>query len=140
MNLEDREMLRRGFFISVRLSEERNRLRLTQDEVARCCSVSASTVRAWEKERAIPCDKLALLISIGFDVQYIISGCYSVNMDQVGLGHGECKPLSHAAKQGSESSYEQELLMGYRELSDDEQRNVRVFINALTKKGADDCQ
>jgi transcriptional regulator with XRE-family HTH domain len=124
-------VIRQGFFISVRLREERERLGLTQDNVATFCSVAASTVRDWEKERAIPGDKLALLISCGFDVQYVLSGCHSVNMDQVGLLHGEGKPLEHAADPGSKTFEEQSLLIDYRRLDELARSHVRILARAL---------
>ncbi len=67
MHPEDKSVFRR-------LAIERERLKLLQDQVAKHCNVSKKTVGRWEKNTAIPADKLALLNQLGFDVQFIITG------------------------------------------------------------------
>lgn len=60
--------------VFLRLKNERLRLNLGQSDIANATDVSLKTVQRWEKEIAIPSDKLALLAKFGADVQYIITG------------------------------------------------------------------
>ena len=62
-----------------RLKNERLRLGLGQSDVANATDVSLKTVQRWEKEIAIPSDKLALLVNLGVDAQYIVTGRRSSN-------------------------------------------------------------
>jgi len=57
-----------------RLKNERLRLGLGQSDVADATDVSLKTVQRWEKEIAIPSDKLSLLANLGVDVQYVVIG------------------------------------------------------------------
>lgn len=63
-----------------RLKNERLRLNLGQSDIADATDVSLKTVQRWEKEVAIPSDKLALLANCGIDVQYIVTGQRSSNI------------------------------------------------------------
>jgi transcriptional regulator with XRE-family HTH domain len=59
----------------VRLSEERRRLGLTQEQAAAIASVTRHPYRAWEKEVTAPDVKqLSALAAAGIDVQYIVTG------------------------------------------------------------------
>ena len=129
--MNNNRIIENSHLIASRLREERNRLNITQEKMASLFPVSPGTVSQWEKECIIPADKLALLISIGFDVQYILSGVYSVNMDQIGLHHGEAKPLSNAGENIHQQ--EQEFLSSFRELNDIEKKHILLFMSALTK-------
>ena len=62
-----------------RLKNERLRLNLGQSDIADATDVSLKTVQRWEKEVAIPSDKLALLANCGIDVQYVVTGQRSSN-------------------------------------------------------------
>lgn len=62
---------------------ERLRLGMTQTEVAELCDVSKKTIINWEKENPIPSDKLNLLAVAKFDVQYIVTGVRSKNLNEV---------------------------------------------------------
>ena len=57
-----------------RLKNERLRLNLGQSDIANATDVSLKTVQRWEKEIAIPSDKLAVLANFGIDIQYVITG------------------------------------------------------------------
>jgi len=59
--------------VCTRLANERKRLKLTQSEVAKTCNVSVKTVGRWERNVAIPADKLALLIPLQYDITYILT-------------------------------------------------------------------
>ena len=63
-----------------RLKNERLRLNLGQSDIADATDVSLKTVQRWEKEVAIPSDKLALLANCGIDVQYVVTGQRSSNV------------------------------------------------------------
>lgn len=56
-----------------RLAGERKRLKLTQNQIASTCHVSVKTVGRWEKNVAIPADKLALLIPLKYDITYLLT-------------------------------------------------------------------
>lgn len=60
--------------VFIRLKNERLRLNLGQSDVAKETDVSSKTVQRWEKEVAIPSDKLSLLANLGVDVQYVVTG------------------------------------------------------------------
>lgn len=57
-----------------RLRAERERLKFGQAAIAGFAEVTAKTVGRWEKEIAIPADKLEALARIGFDALYIVTG------------------------------------------------------------------
>jgi transcriptional regulator with XRE-family HTH domain len=60
--------------VCTRLGEERKRLHLNQHKVATYCEVSVKTIGRWEKNIPIPADKLALLVKLGYDITYILTG------------------------------------------------------------------
>lgn len=56
---------------------ERLRLNIKQAELAEKCEVALRTITNWETGiNPIPSDKLAILASLGFDIQYLITGKY----------------------------------------------------------------
>lgn len=57
-----------------RLKEERQRHKLTINDLAAHVDSSESTVKRWEKDTPIPGDKLALLADMGLDTHYILLG------------------------------------------------------------------
>jgi transcriptional regulator with XRE-family HTH domain len=69
--------------IQKRLKEERLRLDFSQVDVADMCGVSKQSIHAWENKSQIPMDRLVTLASRGFDVQYIMTGVHSTNLNQV---------------------------------------------------------
>lgn len=61
-----------------RFRTERERLRLTQPEVAECVAVGKTTVINWEKGTSSPtAAQLAVLAGKGMDVLYITTGRYA---------------------------------------------------------------
>lgn len=90
-----------------RLKNERTRLNLGQAVVAAQADVTVKTVGRWEKEIAIPCDKLALLIPLGFDTSYILTG---------------------ERNQPFQTPEEKYLLDGFRELDQATRKRVLAFI------------
>lgn len=57
-----------------RLREERERCGVTQATIADATGVNIKSVGRWEREIAIPSDKLAVLAGLGFDVLYVLTG------------------------------------------------------------------
>ncbi|MEW8522528.1 MAG: hypothetical protein AB2552_05695 [Candidatus Thiodiazotropha endolucinida] len=56
---------------------------MTQDDVAAHCETTVQTVRRWEKRPIIPAEKLSLLVTLGFDIQYVVTGMRSKNLFEV---------------------------------------------------------
>ena len=80
------------------LKNERERLGLVQSEIAEKCSVTIRTVVNWEKGSPIPSDKLAIMASLGFDIQYVVSGTRSCLPDSAHLSEEERGILEKAIK------------------------------------------
>ena len=66
-----------------RLKEERGHARMTQKELAQRGETTVQTLRRWEKDAAMPCDKLARLAAAGLDVQYILTGRRTTPLTEV---------------------------------------------------------
>jgi transcriptional regulator with XRE-family HTH domain len=64
-------------FVCMWLQQERDRLGLSQAVIAAAAEVAVKTVGRWEREIAIPADKLRKLVPLGFDVQFVVSGVRS---------------------------------------------------------------
>lgn len=63
---------------SLRLKEERKRLKLTQKQFADIIECSATSIVMYEKEQTIPqVTFLEKIAPLGFDVQYILTGVHS---------------------------------------------------------------
>lgn len=60
--------------VCLRLKDEREKMRITQQDVAAELDVSLKTVTRWEKSIPIPSDKLGALVRLGFDAYYILTG------------------------------------------------------------------
>ena len=59
------------------LKNERMRLGLTQDEIARFCGVSKRTYNYYEDgERAASSDFLMAFSKLGADINYLFTGCW----------------------------------------------------------------
>lgn len=97
-----------------RLKSERERLKIGQAQVADKTNVSLKTVGRWEKEIAIPSDKLSLLAELGFDLLYILTGHRQSIV--------QATPLD---------SRERALLTNYRESDDTGKRAVEAAASAL---------
>lgn len=59
------------------LTFERKRLKLTRKALADRLSVVDKTIQRWEADTPIPSDKLSMMINLGFDVQYVLTGQHS---------------------------------------------------------------
>ncbi|WP_462171110.1 helix-turn-helix transcriptional regulator [Pseudoalteromonas xiamenensis] len=60
------------------LREERDRLGLTQAQVADKIEVGKATYVRWEQGSPIPSDKLADLAKLGFDINFIVLGTRAI--------------------------------------------------------------
>lgn len=60
--------------VSSRLKEERQRLKMTQQESADCCGVAKKTFERWEAGTPISSDMLVKLAENEFDVIYLLLG------------------------------------------------------------------
>ncbi|MBH0066774.1 helix-turn-helix transcriptional regulator [Pseudoalteromonas sp. NZS100] len=56
------------------LKFERERLNLTQAEVANAIGVGKASYVRWEGGKAIPSDKLNELAKLGFDINFVVTG------------------------------------------------------------------
>ncbi|MEM5546980.1 LexA family transcriptional regulator [Pseudoalteromonas fuliginea] len=74
--------------------KERNRLNLSQKDIADFLGMSSKQVSRWETQIAIPSDKLSLLAGIGFDVNFVLTG---QNYDSLVIAtlHGSNLQTSH---------------------------------------------
>lgn len=75
--------------IHERLKEERQRLGLSQEKAASLCGAAKRTIAGWEKEVQIPAEKLALLMSAGFDAGYVLDGVRSGEDTRVKISPAE---------------------------------------------------
>ena len=99
--------------VCLRLREERKARGLDQQEIADALGVNIKTVGRWEKNIAIPTDKLAALQGFGVDVYYVVTGQHM--------------PVVTNAL----SSDETELVEHYRLLPEGEKGYTRIMIAAL---------
>lgn len=79
--------LKRKLFhmISARLRSERERLKVTQSEIADITGATRRTIVAWEKGDSSPTAvQLSSLSTIGFDTQYIITGQRKTVLEELG--------------------------------------------------------
>ena len=110
-------------WIAARFRDERERLRLTQAQVAKAAGVSRNAAMAWERGAAVPAHALAQLSAVGFDPQYVVTGVRSRNLDLLGAGG--------AGEEPALSKGEWALLRDYRELSAMQQDQARAMLGVL---------
>ncbi len=106
--------------VHARLKIERERIGLTQQEIGALLDVSLKTVTRWEKETAIPSDKLSALAMHGFDVLYVLTGVRQVKERQELSKRESC------------------MLENYRALDDEDQAAVQRMTSALAKSVKDE--
>lgn len=96
---------------------ERKRLGLTRKTLADHLAVADKTIQRWEADTPIPSDKLALLVGLGFDVLYILTGQRQQPVQSVTFA--------------SLDEREKELISHYRGTSDVGKRAVETTAFAL---------
>lgn len=118
---------------SARLRSERHRLGLTQIALARALGVTKWTVINYERTGGrgtpIPADLLSACSRMGMDVQYIVTGVSSSNLNRVAeeAGSYRAEPKLPAVL----SKDEQHLLEIYRRLKPSLRAQARTIVEAL---------
>lgn len=116
-----------------RLKAERTRLGLSQVALAKALGVSKWTVINYERTNRrgtpIPADLLSTCSRMGMDVQYIITGVSSINLNRVAEEAGgyrtEPKPPTVLSPE------EQQLLEKYRRLKPSLRAQAQTIVEAL---------
>lgn len=117
-----------------RLREERERTGQTQAGLAEELGVSKQTVQNWEgaggKNTAIPGDKLEGCVKLGMDVQYIITGVRSANLERVAE---EAGTYNNKEPQGARGlSREEEVLVQiFRQLKPSDRTRAQAVVSAF---------
>ncbi|MDO8705955.1 MAG: helix-turn-helix domain-containing protein [Sulfuricaulis sp.] len=116
-----------------RLKEERTRLGLSQSALAASLGVTKWTVINYERPGArgtpIPADLLSTCARLGMDVQYILTGVPSTNLNRVAEEAGAYR----VERKGSAvlSKEEQRLLDKYRRLKPQQRSHAQAIVATL---------
>lgn len=106
---------KKGQNLAERFAEERLRLDIGQDELAKICGVSRNTISYYECGRSAPkVDALAAFMRAGADIHYIL----------IGRREGEPQPVML-------SPDEIEVVDGYRASDDPGKEQIRLYIGAV---------
>lgn len=118
---------------SARLRAERNRLGLSQVALGQALGVTKWTIINYERPAdrgtPIPADLLSACSRLGMDVQYIVTGVSSSNLNRVAeeVGSYRVEPKRPPAL----SPDEQRLLEKYRRLKPAQRAQARTIVGAL---------
>lgn len=116
-----------------RLKEERARLGLSQSALADTLGVTKWTVINYERTGGrgtpIPADLLSACARLGMDVQYILTGVPSANMNRVAEEAGTYR----VERKGPAvlSKEEQKLLEKYRRLKPQQRTHAQAIVSTL---------
>mgnify|MGYP001573069541 CR=1 FL=1 len=116
-----------------RLKEERTRLGLSQSALAKSLGVTKWTVinyeRAGGRGTPIPADLLSTCARLGMDVQYILTGVPSTNLNRVAEEAGAYR----VERKGSATltQEEQRLLEKYRRLKPRQRSHAQAIVATL---------
>lgn len=116
-----------------RLKEERARLGLSQSALADTLGVTKWTVINYERTGGrgtpIPADLLSACARLGMDVQYILTGVSSANMNRVAEEAGTYR----VERKGPAvlSKEEQKLLEKYRRLKPQQRTHAQAIVSTL---------
>lgn len=116
-----------------RLKAERNRLGLSQVALGKALGVTKWTIINYERTGGrgtpIPADLLSACSRLGMDVQYIVTGVSSSNLNRVAeeTGSYRVEPRSGSAL----SQDEQRLLEKYRRLKPSQRAQAQTIVGAL---------
>ncbi len=118
---------------SHRLREERRRLGLTQSALAGTLGITKWTVMNYEKQGGrgtpIPADMLVTCSKLGMDVQYIVTGVQSSNLNRVAEGSGTYHVRPKAL--GALTREEEKLVEKYRRLKPKHRLQTQTMVEAL---------
>ena len=122
-----------GHPVKNRLRGERERLEFSQAGLARALAISRETIRLYETGEIAPgSEVLARMASLGFYVQYILTGTYSKNLDRVAEDAGIYK----AGKGAGALSREEEVLVDkYRHLKPGDRTRAQALVDVLASAG-----
>jgi transcriptional regulator with XRE-family HTH domain len=116
-----------------RLKEERTRLGLSQSALAESLGVTKWTVINYERPAGrgtpIPADSLSACARLGMDVQYILTGVPSTNMNRVAEEAGAYRVERKAT--AALSKEEQRLLEKYRRLKPQQRTHAQAIVSTL---------
>ncbi len=116
------------------LKEERVRLGLSQMALAEALGVTKWTVINYEKAGGrgtpIPADLLSACARLGMDVQYILTGVRSSNLNRVAEESGTYR-RTEGKGTVSLSNEEQNLLEKYRRLKPQQRTHAQAIVDAL---------
>lgn len=127
-------------YLGLRLKEERNRIGLSQQALADKLGSAKATIQNWEgaggRETQTPADKLEACARLGMDVQYILTGTRSKNLDRVAEEAGTYQAEKGA---GALSREEEMLVEKYRQLKPGDRTRAQAVLDAFAstevKKG-----
>ena len=118
---------------SARLKAERHRLDLTQIALAKALGVTKWTIINYERTGGrgtpIPADLLSACSKLGMDVQYIITGISSSNLNRVAEEAGSYR--AEPKRPTVLSKEEQQLLGKYRRLKPSQRTQAQTIVAAL---------
>jgi transcriptional regulator with XRE-family HTH domain len=116
-----------------RLRAERNRLGLSQVALGQALGVTKWTIinyeRTADRGTPIPADLLSACSRLGMDVQYIVTGVSSSNLNRVAEEAGSYRVESK--RPPALSPDEQRLLEKYRRLKPAQRTQARTIVGAL---------
>lgn len=121
-----------------RLKEERTRLGLSQSALAESLGVTKWTVINYERPGGrgtpIPADLLSACARLGMDVQYILTGVPSSNMNRVAEEAGAYRVERKGP--AALSKEEQRLLEKYRRLKPQQRTHAQAIVSTLVSTEA----
>ena len=116
-----------------RLKEERTRLGLSQSALADSLGVTKWTVINYERPGGrgtpIPADRLSACARLGMDVQYILTGVPSANLNRVAEEAGTYRVERKGP--AALSKEEQRLLEKYRRLKPQQRTHAQAIVTTL---------
>ncbi len=112
--------------LHIRFRSERLRLGFSHQRAADLAGYSRGSVISWEKGTALPADALERLAAYGMDVQYVVSGIRSANLQAV-------TDYVTAELPTPLSPREQALLDNYRNSSDEAKAALEKTSAALAQ-------
>lgn len=118
--------------LGARLAEERARLRLTQQDVADACATTREAIGRYERDVNVPGgDALEAFAKLGMDVQFLITGVRSSNLNKVAEESGTYKV--EKGRVGALSKDEEALVEKYRHLKPADRTRLHAIGDALAE-------
>lgn len=120
-----------SFSMGERLARERKRLGLSQSALATELGVSLRSQQNYEKNLRNPDAGywMAIASFLGVDVQYVLTGVHSANLDEV-IDKAE-STRGAVKKKGPQGEKEWQWLEWYRQIPEDQRRYVEVVVEGF---------